>query len=66
MKNLDKVRQLFFFQTVKIIHKVTPNDIVSRPVLLEASLKRLLDYDSADSVIDSIFESIMKRALFKI
>lgn len=55
-----------FFQTLQIIHKVTPNAIVSRPILLEAFLKRLLDYDFADSIMDSIFEKIMERALFKI
>lgn len=65
-ENLGQGSATLFFRTLKIIHKVTPNDIASRPILLEAFLKRLLGYDFADSIIDSIFETIMERALFKI
>jgi len=53
------------FQVINTVHKLNQEIIVSRPVVFEGILKRLLGNDQRDSpVLDSIFEQTIKEISF--
>ena len=52
------------FRTMQSAYKLNQTEIVSRPVLFEATLRRMLGADYADLVIDSIFDHFLCRISF--
>jgi hypothetical protein len=62
-KSLGEGSATLLFQTMRIIHKLNQDVVVSRPVVFEATLKRLLD-DQQVSVMDSISKEIIERIMF--
>jgi hypothetical protein len=63
-KNLGEGSSILLFQTMKSSYKLNRNVIVSRPDIFEETLKQLLDKEEAKSVIDSIFQEIIKEVAF--
>jgi hypothetical protein len=51
-------------QTMKNVHKLTQRDIVSRPILFEGILKRLLGSESSGPVIDTIIEQLTENIIW--
>ena len=49
---------------MKSAYKLNQDAIVYRPTIFEETLKKLLSKDDANSVINSIFEEIIKEARF--
>jgi hypothetical protein len=64
--NLGKDSSVLLFQTMKSAYKLKPDSIVYRPAIFEETLKRVLGKDDANSVINSIFEDIIKEADFSL
>jgi hypothetical protein len=62
--NLGEGSAVLLFQTLKSAYKLKQDTIVSKPDLFEERLKRVLGKDDANSVINSIFEEIIKEARF--
>jgi hypothetical protein len=52
------------FRTMQSAYKLNQKEIVPRPVLFEATLRRMLGSDYADVVIDSIFGQLLSRISF--
>lgn len=52
------------FRTMQSAYKLNEKEIVSRPVLFEATLRRMLGTDYADVVIGSIFDHLLSRISF--
>jgi hypothetical protein len=52
------------FRTMQSAYKLNQTEIVSRPVLFEATLRRMLGTDHADVVVDSIFDHLLSRVSF--
>ena len=68
-KGIDKIlgegTATLLFQILKTTHKLHQNIVVSRPIVFEGRLRRLLGNDDyADSVIESIFKEIIKEISF--
>jgi hypothetical protein len=55
---------VLLFQTLKTIHKLDQGAIVTRPIVFEGSLQRVLGEDSAKAVIDCIFQQFSERISF--
>lgn len=55
---------LLLFRTMQSAYKLNQTEIVSRPVLFEATLRRMLGTDHADVVVDSIFDHLLSRVSF--
>jgi hypothetical protein len=55
---------VLLFQTLKTIHKLDQDAIVTRPIVFEGSLQRVLGEDSAKAVIDCIFQQFSERISF--
>jgi len=51
-------------QTMKAVHTLDQEVIVSRPIVFEGLLESLLDGDSSDPVIDSLIEEFIERTSF--
>jgi hypothetical protein len=51
---------------MKSAYKLNQDAIVYRPTIFEKTLKKLLNKDDANSVINSIFEEIIKESRFTI
>jgi hypothetical protein len=51
-------------QTMKAVHTLDQEVIVSRPIVFEGILESLLDGDSSDPVIDSLIEEFIERTSF--
>jgi hypothetical protein len=62
--NLGEGSSVLLFQTMKSAYKLKQEAIVSRPDVFEEILKKLLSKDDANSVINSIFEEIIKESRF--
>ncbi|HYZ49305.1 MAG TPA: hypothetical protein VE593_00350, partial [Nitrososphaeraceae archaeon] len=62
--NLGEGSSILLFQTMKSIYKLNQDAIIKRPAIFEATLKKLLSKDDANSVLNSIFEEIVKEARF--
>ena len=62
--NLGEGSSILLFQTMKSAYKLNQDAIVYRPTIFEETLKKLLNKDDANSVINSIFEEIIKEAGF--
>jgi len=65
-KNLGEGSAVLLFQTMKSAYKLNQDVIVYKPSIFEETLKRLLDKDDANSVIDSIFEEIIREVAFSL
>jgi hypothetical protein len=64
-KSLGEGSSTLLFQAMNTIHKLNQDVIVSRPVVFEGILKRLLGNDQYVSpLLDSIFEQITKKISF--
>jgi hypothetical protein len=64
-KRLGEGSSTLLFQAMKIVHKLNQDVIVSRPVIFEGILKRLLGNDQyASPLLDTIFEQIIKKISF--
>jgi hypothetical protein len=64
--NLGEGSSVLLFQTMKSAYKLNQDAIVYRPTIFEKTLKKLLNKDDANSVINSIFEEIIKESRFTI
>jgi hypothetical protein len=62
--NLGEGSSVLLFQTMKAAYKLNQDDIIYRPIIFEETLKKLLSKDDVNSVINSIFEEIIKEAGF--
>jgi hypothetical protein len=62
--NLGEGSAVLLFQTLKSAYKLKQDTIVSKPDLFEERLKHVLGKDDANSVINSIFEEIIKEVEF--
>jgi hypothetical protein len=62
--NLGEGSGVLLFQTLKSAYKLKQDTIVSKPDLFEERLKHVLGRDDANSVINSIFEEIIKEIEF--
>ena len=62
--NLGEGSSILLFQTMKSVYKLNQDTIIKRPAIFEATLKKLLSKDDANSVLNSIFEEIIKEARF--
>lgn len=62
--NLGEGSSVLLFQTMKSVYKLNQDAIVYRPTTFEETLKKLLSKDDANSVINSIFEEIIKESRF--
>jgi hypothetical protein len=63
-KSLGEGSAKLLFQTMRTIHKLNLDVVVSRPVVFETTLKRLLGSDQQVSVMDSISKEIIERIMF--
>jgi hypothetical protein len=63
-KNLGEDSSILLFQTLKSAYKLNQDSIVDRPDVFEERLKRVLGKDDANSVINSIFEEIIREVEF--
>ena len=64
-KKLGEGSATLLFQTMKTVYKLNQDIVVSKPVVFEDKLKRLLgNNDDANSVIYSIFEEIIKEVAY--
>lgn len=52
------------FRSMQSAYKINQKEIVSRPVLFEATLRRMLGTDYADVVLDSIVDHLLSRISF--
>jgi hypothetical protein len=62
--NLGEGSSVLLFQTLKSAYKLKQDAIVRKPDVFEERLKRVLGKDDSNSVIDSIFEEIIKEVEF--
>jgi hypothetical protein len=62
--NLGEGSSILLFQTLKSAYKLKQDAIVHRPNIFEERLMRVLGKDDANSVINSIFEEIIKEVEF--
>jgi hypothetical protein len=62
--NLGEGSSVLLFQTLKSAYKLKRDGIVRKPTVFEERLKRVLGKDDANSVINSIFEEIIKEVEF--
>jgi len=62
--NLGEGSAVLLFQTLKSAYKLKQDTIVSKPDLFEERLKHVLGKVDANSVINSIFEEIIKEVEF--
>jgi len=65
-KNLGEGSAVLLFQTMKSAYKLNQDVIVYKPSIFEEALKRILDKDDANYVIDSIFEEIIREVAFSL
>jgi len=49
---------------MRAAYKLNQDDIIYRPIIFEETLKKLLSKDDVNSLINSIFEEIIKEAGF--
>jgi hypothetical protein len=64
-KSLGEGSTTLLFQAMNTVHKLNQDIIVSRPVVFEGILKRLLGNDQyVTPVLDSIFEQIIEKISF--
>ena len=64
-KSLGEGSATLLFQTMKTIHKLNQDVVVSRPIIFESILKRLLDNDQqVNQVMDSISKQIIEKIVF--
>jgi len=64
-KSLGEGSATLLFQTMKTIHKLNQDVVVSRPVVFESILKRLLGNDQqVYQVMDSISKQIIEKIVF--
>jgi MEDS: MEthanogen/methylotroph, DcmR Sensory domain len=64
--NLGEGSSVLLFQTLKSAYKLKQEVIVRKPNVFEERLKRVLGKDDANSVINSIFEEIIKEVEFSL
>ena len=64
--NLGEGSAILLFHAMKSAYKLNQDAIVFRPAIFEETLKRLLSRGYANSVIDSIFEEIIKEVAFSL
>ena len=64
--NLGEGSSVLLFQTLKSAYKLRRDAIVRKPTVFEERLKRVLGKDDANSVINSIFEEIIKEVEFSL
>ncbi|WP_162477818.1 hypothetical protein, partial [Nitrososphaera sp. AFS] len=56
---------ILLFQSMNNTHRLSQDDILSRPAVFERLLKQMLDNDSsANAVIDSIFDQFVSKVSF--
>jgi len=63
-KSLGEGSATLLFQTMRTIYKLNQDVVISRPVVFEATLKRLVGNDQQVSVMDSISKEIIERIMF--
>jgi hypothetical protein len=63
-KSLGEGSATLLFQAMRTIHKLNQDVVISRPVVFEATLKRLVGNDQQVSVMDSISKEIIERIMF--
>jgi len=64
-KSLGEGSAILLFQAMKTIHKLDQDVVVSRPVIFETILKRLLGNDQqVNQVMDSISKQIIEKIVF--
>ena len=63
-KSLGEGSATLLFQVLNTVHKLNQEIIVSKPIVFEGILKRLLGNDQRVRVLDSIFEQIIKEISF--
>jgi hypothetical protein len=64
-KSLGEGSAILLFQAIKTIHKVDQDIAISRPVVFESILKRLLGNDQqVYQVMDSISKQIIEKVVF--
>ena len=60
-RKLGEDSAILLFQTMKTVHKLNQDVIVSEPVVFEGTLRRIGGEESGDTVVDSIREEFVKR-----
>ncbi len=64
-KGLGEGSATLLFQSMKAAYKFDQDIVVSKPIIFEGVLKRIVGEDSADLVIDSINEEFIEHMSFK-
>jgi hypothetical protein len=67
-QGIDKIlgpdSAILLFRSMTIKHRLSQGDILSRPAVVEVLLKQMLDDDSSNAVINSIFDQFVSKVSF--